>query len=138
MQKARAAGCRTAAEANNFLEQKRNTGVEESEQGVNESAQVAGSKVLQRQNYLKGEVDASAQGGVPKESTGLHPSGKDTSFSMQASSSSLQEWDITGFLGADLLSETVRRLSSIFVLQHGKITSSSTQFLNPIGLPSSL
>lgn len=137
MQKARAAGCRTAAEANNFLEQKRNTGVEESEQGVNESAQGAGSKVLQRQNYLKGEFDASAQG-VPKESTGLHPSGKDTSLSMQASSSSLQEWDITGFLGADLLSETVRRLSSIFVLQHGKITSSSTQILNPIGLSSSL
>ncbi|KAG6696494.1 hypothetical protein I3842_09G151100 [Carya illinoinensis] len=109
LQKARAAGCRTAAEANKFLEQKRNTGVEESEQGVNESAQGAGNKVLQRQNHLKGEFDASPQG-VPKESPVLHPSGKDTSSAMQATSNSLLEWDITGFVGADLLSETEKRL----------------------------
>ncbi|XP_041024657.1 transcriptional adapter ADA2-like isoform X2 [Juglans microcarpa x Juglans regia] len=109
LQKARAAGCRTAAEANKFLEQKRNTGVEESEQGVNESAQGAGGKVLQRQNHLKVEFDASPQG-VPKESPLLHPSGKDTSSAMQATSNSLQEWDITGFVGADLLSETEKRL----------------------------
>ncbi|KAF5475527.1 hypothetical protein F2P56_007325 [Juglans regia] len=109
LQKARAAGCRTAAEANKFLEQKRNMGVEESEQGVNESAQGAGGKVLQRQNHLKGEFDASTQG-VPKESPVLHPSGKDTSSAMQATSNSLQEWDITGFVGADLLSETEKRL----------------------------
>lgn len=137
MQKARAAGCRTAAEANKFLEQKRNTGVEESEQGVNESAQGAGNKVLQRQNHLKGEFDASPQG-VPKESPVLHPSGKDTSSAMQATSNSLLEWDITGFVGADLLSETVRRLSSNFYALAWKDDFIICTTFKPIGLSLSL
>lgn len=106
MQEARAAGCRTAAEVDRFLEQNRKKEVEGSEQGVNESAQGPSSNMLQRQIHDKVEFDASPQGG--KGSTGLHPSGKDSSSAMQATSSFVEEWDITGFAGVDLLSETVR------------------------------
>jgi transcriptional adapter 2-alpha len=112
MQEARAAGCCTAAEANRFLEEKRKKEAEESEHGVKEGAQGPNGKVLQRQNHLKGEFDASPQGFV-KGSTGLQPSGRDSSSALQPISSCVDEWDITGFVGVDLLSETVRILSSI-------------------------
>jgi transcriptional adapter 2-alpha len=112
MQEARAAGCCTATEANRFLEQKRKKEAEESEHGVKESSQCLNGKVLQRQNHLKGEFDASPQGFV-KGSTGLQPSTRDSSSALQAISSCVDEWDITGFVGVDLLSETVRMLSSI-------------------------
>lgn len=107
MQEARAAGCRTAAEANRFLEQKRKMEAEESEHGIKESAQGPSGKVLQRPTQLKGEFDASPRG-VVKGSTGLELSDKDSSSAMQAISSDLDKWDITGFVGADLLSETVK------------------------------
>ncbi|KAB1222153.1 Transcriptional adapter ADA2 [Morella rubra] len=108
LQEARAAGCRTAAEVDRFLEQNRKKEVEGSEQGVNESAQGPSSNMLQRQIHDKVEFDASPQGA--KGSTGLHPSGKDSSSAMQATSSFVEEWDITGFAGVDLLSETEKRL----------------------------
>lgn len=108
LQEARAAGCRTAAEVDRFLEQNRKKEVEGSEQGVNESAQGPSSNMLQRQIHVKVEFDASPQGA--KGSTGLHPSGKDSSSAMQATSSFVEEWDITGFAGVDLLSETEKRL----------------------------
>jgi transcriptional adapter 2-alpha len=120
MQEARAAGCRTAAEANRFLEQKWKMEAEESEHGIKESAQGPSGKVLQRPNSLKEEFDASPRG-VVKGSTGLQLSSKDSSSAIQAISSDLDEWDITGFVGADLLSETVRMLFSISMLYHGKM-----------------
>lgn len=112
MQEARAAGCRTAAEANRFLEQKRKMEAEESEPGIKESAQGPSGKVLQRPTQLKGEFDASPRG-VVKGSTGLELSGNDSSSAMQAIASDLDKWDISGFVGADLLSETVRILFPI-------------------------
>ncbi|XP_062160670.1 transcriptional adapter ADA2-like isoform X3 [Alnus glutinosa] len=109
LQEARAAGCCTATEANRFLEQKRKKEAEESEHGVKESSQCPNGKVLQRQNHLKGEFDASPQGFV-KGSTGLQPSTRDSSSALQAISSCVDEWDITGFVGVDLLSETEKQL----------------------------
>lgn len=107
MQEARAAGCRTSAEAHRFLEQKRKKEAEESVQRVKESGQAGASgKVLQRPNSLKGEVEFSPHG-VARDSIGLQPFGNDASSTI---ASSLDEWDITGFVGADLLSETVRIL----------------------------
>lgn len=112
MQEARAAGCQTAAEANRFIEQKRKKEAEESAQRVKEIVLAGPSgKVLQRPNHLKGEVDGSPCG-VIRGLTGFHPGGKDSSSTItkQAFSSSLDDWDITGFLGANLLSESVRML----------------------------
>lgn len=81
MQEARAAGCRTAAEANRFIEQKREKEAEESLQRM-ESAQAGPcGKVFPRPNYLKNEADGSL--------------------------SKLDDWDIGDFPGAQLLSETV-------------------------------
>ncbi|KDP38428.1 hypothetical protein JCGZ_04353 [Jatropha curcas] len=111
LQEARAAGCRTAAEVNRFIEQKQKKEADHSIHRVKEST-VAGpsGKVLQRPTNLKGEVDGSPRG-VVKGSPGLHAGDKD-SFSTIAKqiSSSLDDWDISGFLGADLLSESEKRL----------------------------
>lgn len=107
MQEAQAAGCRTSSEAHRFLEQKRKKEAEENGQRVKESGQAGPSgKVLQRPNSLKGEVEVSPRG-VVRGSTSLQPFGND-SYSTIASS--LEDWDISGFVGADLLSETVRTL----------------------------
>ncbi|XP_031394515.1 transcriptional adapter ADA2a isoform X1 [Punica granatum] len=85
LQEARAAGCRTAAEANKFIDDKREREAEESSQRAKESAQAGpSSKVLPRLNYSKSEVD-----GIPME---------------------LLDWDISDFPGAELLSETEKRL----------------------------
>lgn len=110
MQEARATGCRTAAEANGFIEQKRKE-AEESAQRVKESMQAGPSgKVLQKPNHL----DSSPRG-VVRASTAFCPGGKDLSSTdaKQTISSFLDKWDITGFVGADLLSETVRTLFSL-------------------------
>ncbi|KAF8414247.1 hypothetical protein HHK36_002247 [Tetracentron sinense] len=108
LQEARDAGCRTSAEADRYLEQRRRE-AEVSARRAKESVQVGPSgKVLQRVNRLKGEPDGSPQGGV-KGSTGMESCGKDSSSATagNAALSSLDDWDITGLPGADLLSETV-------------------------------
>lgn len=105
MQDARAAGCRTSAEANKFIEQKRKKEAEENAQRMKESGQAGPSgKTLQRPNSLKGEVDISPRG-IMRASTGSQPFSKDTYSTI---TSSLDDWDISGFQGSDLLSETVR------------------------------
>lgn len=108
MQEARAAGCRTAAEVNRFIEQKKKKEADESAKRVKESTVAALSgKVLQRPSNLKGEVDGSPHG-VVRGSTGLHIGGIDSPSTIANKiSSSLDDWDISGFLGADLLSESV-------------------------------
>lgn len=106
MQEAQTAGCRTSSEAQRFIEQKRKE-AEENAQRVKENGQAGPSgKVLQRPNSLKGEFEVTPHG-VARGSTSLQPFGND-SYSTIASS--LEDWDITGFAGADLLSETVRTL----------------------------
>ncbi|KAJ4976603.1 hypothetical protein NE237_001709 [Protea cynaroides] len=112
LQEARAAGCQTSAEADRFIELKRKKEAEENARRVKESTQTGPSgKVLQRINRPKGEPDGSPRGGV-KGSFGLDSSGKDSSSTTlkQATSGSLDDWDITGYPGADLLSETEKRL----------------------------
>ncbi|KAK1567827.1 hypothetical protein Q3G72_017200 [Acer saccharum] len=106
LQEARAAGCRTSAEANKFIEQKRKE-AEENAQRAKEGGQVGPSgKILQRLNSIKGEVEVSPRG-IMRGSTALHPFSKDSSSTI---TSSLDDWDITEFPGADLLSETEKRL----------------------------
>ncbi|CBI28437.3 unnamed protein product, partial [Vitis vinifera] len=93
LQDARAAGCRTSAEAERYLEEKGKKEAEESAQQAKESAEAgpSGGKVLQRVNTAKGESDGSPRGG---------------------GRGSADVWDITGFPGEDLLSETEKQLCS--------------------------
>ncbi|GAV86755.1 Myb_DNA-binding domain-containing protein/ZZ domain-containing protein/SWIRM domain-containing protein [Cephalotus follicularis] len=112
LQEARAAGCLTAAEANRFLEEKRKKEFEESGQRVRESSQVGPSgKVLQKPNQLKGEMDDSPRG-VFRGFSGLQPGGMQSSLTVtgQVIPGSLDDWDITGFVGSDLLAETEKQL----------------------------
>ncbi|CAK9179643.1 unnamed protein product, partial [Ilex paraguariensis] len=109
---ARAAGCCTSAEAERFIEQKRKMEAEETARGVKESCQAGLSgKFLQRANNLKGELDSSAQGGV----TDIDSGGKDSSSTTAglAISNTLNNWDVTVFVGANLLSEAVRMLLAL-------------------------
>ncbi|XP_021293192.1 transcriptional adapter ADA2a isoform X2 [Herrania umbratica] len=102
LQEARAAGCRTAAEANKFIEQKRKKEAEENAQRLRESVQAGPSgKVL---------LHGSPQG-VMRGSTSLQPISKEAS-TVIGGATTLDDWDITGFIGADLLSDTEKKLCS--------------------------
>ncbi|KAJ6674557.1 TRANSCRIPTIONAL ADAPTER ADA2B [Salix viminalis] len=108
LQEARAAGCQTAGEAQGFIDQKRKKEAEENAQRAKECMPAGpAGKLFQKPNNL----DSSPRGAV-RCSTVFHPGGNDSSsmIAKQAISSSLDEWDITGFLGADLLSESDKRL----------------------------
>ncbi|XP_050238438.1 transcriptional adapter ADA2-like isoform X2 [Mercurialis annua] len=110
LQEARAAGCRTSGELNKFFEDKQKKEADENAQRVKESLLAGPSaKVLQRHTSLK-EVDGSLHE-VVRGSTVLHTSGKDSSstFTNQISCS-LDRWDISGFLGTELLSESEKQL----------------------------
>ncbi|PQQ11411.1 transcriptional adapter ADA2a isoform X3 [Prunus yedoensis var. nudiflora] len=98
LQDARTAGCRTAAEASRYLEEKRKKETEESSLRIKESSQAG----------LSGKGLQISPRGPFKGSTGLHPVSKDSFLTTQAISSSLDYWDITGLVGADLLSQTIR------------------------------
>ncbi|KAF5948517.1 hypothetical protein HYC85_014474 [Camellia sinensis] len=115
LQEARAAGCRTSAQAEKYIEEKRKKEAEESACKSKDSAQAGPSgKFLQRAIHLKGEPDSSPRGNA----RGLSLSdsfGKDSSSTTpgQATSSSLLDsWDVNGFLGANLLSESEKWLCS--------------------------
>ncbi|GFZ05217.1 similar to ADA2 2A [Actinidia rufa] len=102
LQEARAAGCRTSAQAERYIEEKRKKEAEETAHKLKDSAPAGPSdKFLQRANHLKGEPNSSPQGNAQDSS--LTSAG-------QANSSFLEGWDISGFLGADLLSETEKQL----------------------------
>ncbi|KAK9924351.1 hypothetical protein M0R45_032726 [Rubus argutus] len=101
LQEARAAGCRTGEEASRYLEQKRRNETEESSLRIKENSQASVSGKLSQQISPRGAVRGSA---------GLHPGIKDLSLTTQAISSALDEWDISGLVGADLLSETEKTL----------------------------
>ncbi|XP_038704091.1 transcriptional adapter ADA2 isoform X2 [Tripterygium wilfordii] len=99
LQEARAAGCQTMAEVNKFLEQKQQQEMEVNLQQMKEISQMQGE---------------SSQG-IAKELTDLHIGGNDSSSTIakQSISDPLDDdWDITGFPGANLLSETEQRLCS--------------------------
>ncbi|CAN6701817.1 unnamed protein product [Malus baccata var. baccata] len=96
---ARTAGCRTVSEASRFLEEKRKKEAEESALRTKESSQAGKGLLISPRGSFKG-------------STVLHPVSKETYLTTQAISSSVDYWDITGLVGADLLSETEQRLCS--------------------------
>ncbi|KAK6918731.1 SANT/Myb domain [Dillenia turbinata] len=111
LQEARAAGCRATAEANRYIEQRKKE-AEETARKVKESALAGtGGKVLLKTNLPKGENIASPQGGV-KGPTDQEFGGRDlcSSTVQQSFLSNLDEWDISGFPGAELLSENEKQL----------------------------
>lgn len=111
LQEARAAGCRTSSEADRYIEQKRKKEAEENTRRTKESSQAG--KSLLRAVQPKGEFDASPRGGI-REPTFPESSGKDSCSTSdgQDFSRSLDVWDISGFLGADLLSEAEKQMCS--------------------------
>lgn len=97
LKEARASGCRTAAEADRYLEQKRKREAEESARRAKENAQVGPSSQAGPNAFM-----ASESGG--KESNSRP--------AVQATSTSANDLDIMGLQGADLLSESEKRLCS--------------------------
>ncbi|XP_050879544.1 transcriptional adapter ADA2b isoform X4 [Lathyrus oleraceus] len=92
LQEARISGCVTAADAYQFIEQK---STKEAEQG----GQIGTSgKTLQRPNFPKVELGSS-----PRDT-------KDTPTAIQAITTTLEEWDISDFEGAEFLSESEIKL----------------------------
>ncbi|KAK9089871.1 hypothetical protein Scep_028953 [Stephania cephalantha] len=99
LQEARAAGCRTSLEAERFLEAKRKKETEERALKVKES-NLAGPSGKALQKIIR-----------PKGLTGLESSRENSSTLGRPSVlSALDDWDIKGFPGADLLSETEEKL----------------------------
>ncbi|XP_059438872.1 transcriptional adapter ADA2b-like [Corylus avellana] len=92
---ARAAGCRTSAEADIYLKQKRKREVEENARLVKESSQVGPSSQAGPNAFMASES-------VGKEFNS-RPVG-------QATSNSVNDLDIMGFYGAELLSESEKQL----------------------------
>lgn len=110
MQEARAAGCCTSGEAERYIEQKMKREIEENARRVKESSQAGPSgKYLQRMNHHKGEQDTSPRVGNKSPSV-LDPGGKDSASNSKGLTGSYvsDKWDVTGFIGADILSEAVR------------------------------
>lgn len=110
VQEARAAGCRTAGEAERYIEQKMRREVEENARRVKDSSQAGPSgKYLQRINHQKADQDTSPRGGNKSPSV-LDPVGKESSSNGRRLTGSevSDKWDVTGFIGADILSDAVR------------------------------
>ncbi|PIN20368.1 Histone acetyltransferase complex SAGA/ADA, subunit ADA2 [Handroanthus impetiginosus] len=125
LQEARAAGCRTSAEAERYIEQKIKRETEENARRVKESSQAGPSgKYLQRVNHHKGEQDTSPWGGNNNPSI-LDPGGKDSlsNTGRLMGSDIADDWDVTGFEGADMLSEAEKQLC-------GEIRILPTHYLN--------
>ncbi|XP_056158376.1 transcriptional adapter ADA2a-like isoform X2 [Syzygium oleosum] len=110
LQDARAAGCRTAAEANKFIERKREKEAEGARRMKEISQAGPSGKIFPKPSHVKVEQESSPQGLVRSFSS-LQSSGKDTTWtSLDTLHSSLDGWDISDFPGADLLSEAEKRL----------------------------
>ncbi|KAL1567554.1 transcriptional adapter ADA2-like isoform X3 [Salvia divinorum] len=112
LQEARAAGCRTACEAERFIEQKMKREFEENARRGKESSQVGtGGKYLQRINHQKGDQDTSPRGGNKSPSV-LDPVGQESSSNRRgfAGFDVSDKWDVSGFIGADILSEAEKQL----------------------------
>ncbi|XP_057542670.1 transcriptional adapter ADA2-like [Amaranthus tricolor] len=93
LQEAWAAGCRTSAEADTFFGRKRKIEAEERARKLRESIEAGpGGKILLR---------------TSKDFVNKDPISTTTG---QFMTNSLDEWDITGFPGADMLSESEKKL----------------------------
>ncbi|GAV59866.1 Myb_DNA-binding domain-containing protein/ZZ domain-containing protein/SWIRM domain-containing protein [Cephalotus follicularis] len=95
LKEARAAGCRTSAEADRYMEQKKKREAEESSRRVKESAQVGPSNQGGQNVFMASES-------IGKDSSSRLPG--------QASSSHVNDLDIMGFYETQLLSEAEKRL----------------------------
>ncbi|KAL1319580.1 hypothetical protein AAHE18_15G288100 [Arachis hypogaea] len=122
LQEAHTAGYQTSTEAYKFIEQKK----KEAERVVKENNHIGvGAKILPRPNYLKGELDSNSLG-LHKDITAPLSGVKYPAVAIQDISRSLEEWDISGFAGAELLSESEINLcneirilpSHYFKMQH--------------------
>ncbi|KAJ8568604.1 hypothetical protein K7X08_028137 [Anisodus acutangulus] len=112
LQDARAAGCRTSAEAERYVEQKRKRESEENVRRLKENPQSGPSgKYLQRAGHFKVEHDSSPRG-VARGPEMLDSCCKDLSSTTtpHGVGSALDIWDVSGFLGAELLSESEKQL----------------------------
>jgi transcriptional adapter 2-alpha len=98
-QDARAAGCRTSAEADIYLKHKRKREVEENARVVKESSQVGPSS------------QAGPNAFMPSESVGKEFNSRPVG---QATSNSVNDLDM-GFYGAELLSESVSMQALSFI-----------------------
>lgn len=94
-QEARTAGCRTTSEADRFIEEKRKKEAEESMLRLNHGApgSIAG-KSLKSPRGLARNLQPFGSASLSKVTLPI--------------ATSLDNWDVSGLLGADLLSETVR------------------------------
>ncbi|XP_057734917.1 transcriptional adapter ADA2a-like [Arachis stenosperma] len=102
LQEAHTAGYQTSTEAYKFIEQKK----KEAECVVKENNHIGvGAKILPRPNYLKGELDSNSLG-LHKDITAPLSGVKYPAAAIQDISRSLEEWDISGFAGSELLSES--------------------------------
>ncbi|XP_073103747.1 transcriptional adapter ADA2 isoform X1 [Elaeis guineensis] len=117
LQECRAAGCRTMAEAKAYIEQKKLRELEASMNKTKLDSQVSSSSKILRANELSNKEDGLSDGSPQNINegnggSGLELDGKDPSAvaTMQVTSKSFDVWDVTGLPGADLLSETERRL----------------------------
>lgn len=108
MQEARAAGCRTSAEAERYIEQNMKKELEENACRMKEAG--SSGKYLQRMNHQKGEQDTSSPRIGNKSPSVLDPGPTNSSSNTRGLTGSdlSDNWDVTGFLGADILSEAVR------------------------------
>ncbi|CAK7324886.1 unnamed protein product [Dovyalis caffra] len=97
LNEANAAGCRTTAEADRYLEQKRKKKAEESSKRLKHNAQIGPSN---QGNHIAF---------IPSESVGKDSSARPAG---QGSCSYASDLDITGFYETQLLSETEKRLCS--------------------------
>ncbi|CAH8291288.1 unnamed protein product [Eruca vesicaria subsp. sativa] len=98
LQEARAAGCTTTTEANRFIEEKRKKEAEENLVRLNHGGQGSvGGKALKSPRGLQ---------------RNLQPFGSDSlsKATLPIICSSLDNWDVSGLLGADLLSETEKKM----------------------------
>lgn len=113
LQEARDAGCHTSAESDRFIEQKRKKEAEENVRKAKENCLLGpNGKLQQKLNRTKSELDTSPHVSA-KGSSGLELNVGDTSTSSGLSyANSVDDWDITGFPGSDLLSASEQRLCS--------------------------
>ncbi|CAM8949951.1 unnamed protein product [Rhodiola kirilowii] len=111
LQDARAAGCRTSSEAKRYIEQKRKEAEESARKEMENIQPGPGGKALMRANHIKGDFDSSPRGG-PRRSMVLESGSKDLCSPNVGHSlaSSIDVWDVSGFPGADLLSDAEKQL----------------------------
>ncbi|CAH9072812.1 unnamed protein product [Cuscuta epithymum] len=125
LQAAQAAGCRTSAEAERYVEQKRKREVEENTRRVKENLLTApNGKHVQRANNIKEEHVSSPRG--VRGPVVLDSSAKEFSSTPKEQhhvGNAADMWDVSGFIGADLLSDHEKQLC-------GEIRLLPTHYLN--------